>query len=136
MVKGLGRKVSAQALANFCFVEITDEEDGKLDQFGVLNFLAFNKEVRVGYIWLGGEDKADKSMLEPGKYIAKAASDESFEPLKLKYLKALNHAFNKINSNTPSNVEKEYDENRRKYPFEIPKIINKTNEEKNIIVYV
>jgi hypothetical protein len=137
MVKGLGRQVAAQALANFCLVEISEEEDKNIKEFGVLNFKYATENTSVGYFWFGNDNFDSKnSIFKADAYMAKRANDESFEPLRLQYGKTLDQAFKIINDNTPSNVGKEYDDEAKKYPLEIPKIINKTNEPKNVIVYV
>jgi len=137
MVIGLGRQVAAQALANFCLVEISEDEDRLLAEFGVLNFKYATETTSVGYFWFGNENfNSGDFIFKPDSYKVKPANDQSFEPLRLQYGKTLDEAFKIINENTPNNVGKGYDDDRKKYSFEIPKIINKTNELKTVTVYV
>jgi hypothetical protein len=137
MVLSLSRKVSSRALASFCFVEISDDEDKSLDQFGVLNFWSLNEGARVGYFWEGNPtDKAEDYASQARKYTPTEASDERFDSLKQQYYDSLRKAFDTIKSNTSGEVEKEFNHDKRKYPFEIPKIIAKTQRTETVTVYV
>lgn len=137
MVAGLGRQVSAQVLASLCFVEVSDNDDAQLKEFGVLNFWSTKEEDRVGYIWFGNEQSdAEVYASEAEKYIAKPASDEDFEPLKLQYYPALQKAFDAIDPNARK-ADAEYINLKKKYRFIIPKIVSgEINESENLEIYV
>jgi hypothetical protein len=137
MVSSLGRKVSSRALANFCLVEITDSDDESLREFGVLNFWSLNEEDRVGYFWKGNQTaKAEDYTSDPDKYTPTEASDVHFDPLKQQYYAALQKAFDTIDSNTSREVEKQFDNEKGKFPFDIPRIIAASTENKILTVYI
>lgn len=128
MVECLGRKVAAQALSNFCFVEISAAEEKNLKEFGLLNFWSKDEKEKVAYIWQPNgntpENKSERFMNQPDVYTPKKPCDDLFEPLRLDFSEALSIARKAIKENS---FDVEYDDDTQKHRFGIPTVRKRDN---------
>jgi len=130
MAKGLGRKVAAQALSNFCFVEISENEERKLKEFGLLNFWSKSEKKKIAYIWQANDDDKNESenfMTQPDVYNPTKPADDSFEVLQLDFSSALSMAHKAVKENS---FDLEYDDDAQAYRFGIPTVRKKEEEYK------
>lgn len=129
MVSCLGREVSSTALGNFCFVEITDQQDNELVEFGVLNMWDPEEDDRVGYIWdVEEQGSAEEHLRKPNQYRPKLANDQIFDPLREEFKESLLLASKAIAAYASRGAEYGYDDDARKHFIQVLKFKSQTNQ--------